>query len=144
MGKSFVSSVYQCQHPACDILVSFCKLLEEAGKMMHGTHTHTHTHMHAKSLQLCLILCNPMDCSLPSSSAHGILQVRIMECVVIPSSRHLPNPGIKPTSFMSPALSGGFFTISATWKVYIHIISYNSMKIYKSFKIKFKQLYIFH
>ena len=28
----------------------------------------------AKSLQLCLTLCNPMDCSLPGSSVHGILQ----------------------------------------------------------------------
>ena len=28
----------------------------------------------------------------------------------------LPDPGIKPMSFMSPALAGGFFTISATWE----------------------------
>ena len=34
----------------------------------------------AKSLQLCLTLCDPMDCSLPGSSAHGILQARILEC----------------------------------------------------------------
>ena len=27
----------------------------------------------------CLILCNPMDCSLPDSSVHGILQARIPE-----------------------------------------------------------------
>ena len=30
--------------------------------------------MCAKSLQLCLTLCDPMDCSLPGSSVHGILQ----------------------------------------------------------------------
>ena len=30
--------------------------------------------MHAKSLQSCLTLCDPMDCSLPDSSVHGILQ----------------------------------------------------------------------
>ena len=29
--------------------------------------------------QSCLILCNPMDCSLPGSSVHGILQTRILE-----------------------------------------------------------------
>ena len=29
--------------------------------------------------QLCLILCDPMDCSLPGSSIHGILQARILE-----------------------------------------------------------------
>ena len=29
--------------------------------------------------QLCLTLCNPMDCSPPGSSVHGILQTRILE-----------------------------------------------------------------
>ena len=43
--------------------------------------------MHAKSLQLFLILCNPMDYSLPGSSVHGILQARILEWVAMPSSR---------------------------------------------------------
>ena len=28
----------------------------------------------------------------------------------------LPDPGIKPTSLMSPALAGGFFITSATWE----------------------------
>ena len=32
--------------------------------------------MHAKLLQLCLTLCDPMDCILPGSSVHGILQAR--------------------------------------------------------------------
>ena len=41
----------------------------------------------AKSLQLCLTLCNPMDCSLPGSSVHRILQVKILEWVAMPSSR---------------------------------------------------------
>ena len=30
--------------------------------------------------QSCLTLCNPMGCSLPGSSVHGILQKRILEC----------------------------------------------------------------
>ena len=30
---------------------------------------------------------NPMDCSLPGSSVHGILQARMLECVAMPSSR---------------------------------------------------------
>ena len=37
--------------------------------------------------QSCLTLCDFMNCSLPSSSVHGILQVRILEWVVMPSSR---------------------------------------------------------
>ena len=32
-------------------------------------------------------LCNPMDCSSPGSSVHGIFQTRILEWVAIPSSR---------------------------------------------------------
>ena len=43
--------------------------------------------MHAKSLQSCPTLCNPMDCSPPGSSVHGILQARILEWVTMPSSR---------------------------------------------------------
>ena len=37
----------------------------------------------AKSLQSCLTLCNPMDCSLPGSSSHGIFQARVLEWVAI-------------------------------------------------------------
>ena len=33
----------------------------------------------AKLLQSCLTLCDAMDCSLPGSSVHGILQARILE-----------------------------------------------------------------
>jgi len=33
-----------------------------------------------------------------------------------PPPGDLPHPGIKPTSFASPALAGGFFTTSATWE----------------------------
>ena len=42
--------------------------------------------------QLCLTLCDPMDCSLPGSSIHGILQVRILEWVVISFSRGSSQP----------------------------------------------------
>ena len=37
--------------------------------------------------QLCLILCDPMDCSLPDSSVHGILLARTLEWVAMLSSR---------------------------------------------------------
>ena len=40
--------------------------------------------MRAKSLQ-CLGLCNPVDCSPPGSSVHGILQARILQWVAMPS-----------------------------------------------------------
>ena len=40
----------------------------------------------AKSLQSCLTLCDPMDCSPPVSSVHRILQARILEWGTMPSS----------------------------------------------------------
>ena len=43
----------------------------------------------AKSLQSCLTLCDPMDCSSPGSSVHGILQARILKCVAKPFSREV-------------------------------------------------------
>ena len=49
--------------------------------------------MSTKSCQSCLTLCNPMG-----SSDHGILQVRILEWVAMPSSKDLHDTGIKPTS----------------------------------------------
>ena len=36
--------------------------------------------------------------------------------LLFPSPGHLPNPGIKPTSLVTPALAGGFFTTTATWE----------------------------
>ena len=42
--------------------------------------------------QLCLTLCDPMDCSLPGSSIHGIFQARILEWVAISFSRGSSQP----------------------------------------------------
>ena len=44
---------------------------------------------------------DPMDCSPPGSSIHGILQARVLEWVAISFSSILPDPGIQPGS---PAL----------------------------------------
>ena len=46
----------------------------------------------AKSLQLCLTLCNPIDCSLPGSPVPGILQARTLEWVAISFSRRSSQP----------------------------------------------------
>ena len=51
--------------------------------------------------QLCLALCDPMDCSPPGSCVHGILQARIPERTLIPFPGDLFHPGIVPGS---PAL----------------------------------------
>ena len=46
-----------------------------------------HVCMQAQSLQSCLTLCDPMDCSPPGSSVRGILQARTLEWVAMSSSR---------------------------------------------------------
>ena len=83
-------------------------------------YTHTHTYikeMCAKSFQSCLTLCNPMDCSLPRSSVHEILQARIMEWIAMCSSRGSSWRRDLPASPMSPpALAGKLFTTRATWE----------------------------
>ena len=38
----------------------------------------------------------------------------------MPSSRGSSSPGIKPTTLMSLALAGGFFTTSTTWEAHLH------------------------
>ena len=61
--------------------------------------------------QPCPVLCDPMDCSLPGSSVHGILQARILKWVAIPFSR-----GSCPSrdwTWVSHN-AGRFFTIWAT------------------------------
>ena len=57
-----------------------------------------------------------MDCSAQNSPVHGILQARILEGVAVPTPGDLPDSVVKPTSLMSTALTGGFFTTSATWE----------------------------
>ena len=56
-------------------------------------YTCTHTCLYifvyvcAKLLQLCPTLFDPIGCSLPGSTVHGILQAKILEWVAMPSSR---------------------------------------------------------
>ena len=50
------------------------------------------------SLQSCPILCDPVDCSLPGSSVHGILQARILEWVAFLAPGDLPEPGTESES----------------------------------------------
>ena len=58
--------------------------------------------------QSCLTLCDPMDCSPPGSSVHGILQAEILEWVGMPSSRG-SSPPTDRTQVSCTA--GGSFTI---------------------------------
>ena len=61
--------------------------------------------VHVKSLQSCLTLCDPMDCSLPGSSVFlGFSRQEYWGGLWFPSPGDLPDPGINARSPESPAL----------------------------------------
>ena len=65
--------------------------------------------------QSCLTFCNPMDCSPPRSSVHGILQARILEQVVISSSRGLSQPRYSACISYISCIARKIFEHWATW-----------------------------
>ena len=70
-------------------------------------------------IYMCLTLCNPMDCSPPGSSVHGVLYSSILESVTIPFSRG--SSQFKDQNWVS-CIAGRFFTIwdtkEAIWSIY--------------------------
>ena len=65
-------------------------------------------------VQLCVILW------MVRFLFHGILQVRLLQWIAMPSFRGSSWPRIEPASLMSPALAGRFFTTSTTWEDQTH------------------------
>ena len=61
-------------------------------------------------LQLCLILCDPLDCRWPGSSVHGILQAKLLDCCHFFPQGIFLTWGLK-MSLTSPALAGESFTV---------------------------------
>ena len=61
--------------------------------------------------QLCLTLCDPMDCSLPGSLSTGFSRKEYWSGLSFPSPEDLPNPGTEPTS---PALQADSLLLSHT------------------------------
>ena len=53
---------------------------------------YSHLWWSEKVTQSCPTLCDPVDCSLPGSSVHGIFQARILECISISFSRVSSSP----------------------------------------------------
>jgi len=70
------------------------------------------------SPQSCQTLCNPMDCSPPGSSVHGIIQARIFEWVTIPFSRRSSQS--RDGAWVS-YIAGRFFTL---WDTKAYILGY--------------------
>ena len=72
--------------------------------------------LHAKSLQTCPTLCHPMDRSPRGSSIMGFSRQEYWSGLPCPPPGDLPNPGMESPSLTFPALTGRFFTSSATWQ----------------------------
>ena len=61
------------------------------------------------SIVPCLVLWDPLDCSLPGFSVHGILQARMLEWVAMPSSRGSSWPRNQAHISCVSCIAGGFF-----------------------------------
>ena len=61
-------------------------------------------------------LCDPVDCSPPASSVHGISRQQHWSGLPRPPPGDLPDPGIRP---VSPALAGRFFTTDTPRKPHL-------------------------
>ena len=79
--------------------------------------------MCAKSLQSCPTLCDPWTVALPSPLSMGFSRQEYWRELPCPPPGDLPHPGIEPTSLMSPALAGRFFTTSTTWDALIREVA---------------------
>ena len=73
LAGRFFNLSYQGNPPGLDLCVNVI-------------HTLCGVYVHAKSLQSCLTLCDPMDCSLPVSSVRGVHQARILSGHVVIST----------------------------------------------------------
>ena len=80
------------------------------------TKVYSYTYIYVSYTQLCPTLGDPMDCSLPVFSIHGILQAKLLGQLPFPPPGDLPDPGIEPMCLASPALAGGFFTTAPPGK----------------------------
>ena len=67
--------------------------------IIYSAHRASFTKVKVSVTQTCPAFCDPVDCSSPASSVHGILQARILEWVAIPFAR-----GILPTQGLNLSL----------------------------------------
>ena len=92
------NNLYDASHVFMNIFKqgSISRIIKDSGHMLFGWILNPPLLFNVHNLlkwkesevaQSCPILCNPMDCSLPGSSIHWILQAGILECIAISFSR---------------------------------------------------------
>ena len=85
--------------------------------------------MQAQSLSPVQLFVTPWTVALQAPLSMGFSRQEYWSGLPLPPPGYLPKPGIEPTSLMSPALAGRFFTISITWGT--PSIGYTSIQIKK-------------
>ena len=78
-------------------------------------------------VQLCLTVCELMDCGLPGFSVLGILQVRILEWVAIPFSRGSSCPKDQTWVFCVSCVAGKFFASTTEPPGKPRVLPFNSV-----------------
>ena len=85
--------------------------------MLHITYTHPPIYFKLPLLLCCAqscLFCDPMGCSLPGYSVHGISRPGYWSGLQFPPPGDFPYPGIELVSPASPKWAGGFFTTNTT------------------------------
>ena len=114
-------------NPESGISTNNIRMFQKGWSRMRGMANATYLIQFAGLVCLCLVtqscptLWDPMDCSPPGSSVHGNLQARILEWVVVPSSRGSSQP--RDWTQVSH-IEGGFFTAELPGKPWFSLASY--------------------
>ena len=121
--KSWVLTLFSLSCSMAKALMSLGKSESKQQKELRSEQRHPSScHRQAQVWEVkvlvaqCPTLCNPMDCSPPDASVHGILQARILEWVATPFSRGSSQP--KDWTLIS-YIAGGFFTVWATREAFL-------------------------
>ena len=93
--------------------------------------------------QLCLTLWEPMDCSLPGSSVHGISQAKILEWVAIACSRVSSWPKDRTHVSSVSCTVKWFFTTSTPWEASIDVYYVFLIKKITKYDKEYDPTYIF-
>ena len=88
MDKAMIHVNTMESYSALNKISSFAVMWMDLESVIQSEANHKNKYgMHVKLIQSCPSVCDPVDCSPPGSSVHGILQARILEWVTMPLSR---------------------------------------------------------
>ena len=90
--------------------LSLCHLGSQVLKILFTRKLKIYDYLWSEVAQSCPTLCDPMDCSLPGFSVHGIFQARVLEWVVIAFSRGSSQP--RDRTWVSRIVDRCFYPLS--------------------------------